>query len=177
MSGHVGEGKWNSLALTTQLLPETAKPRARESPLLSCDSPMGEVMDGCREGEHVNEHLASPATGCYQVAHFLSHQQSTESSEARLECRENDGERADKTPQRAQRKQILLICHRFPSNTCSQGLGDNLPQMSPSGPQTPPACPMPHASPTHAPPHCQLPCMLITCWSTLVRVSFGRFNR
>ena len=44
-----------------------------------------------------------------------------------------------------------------------QGPGDNLPQMSPSGPQTPPACPMPHASPTHTPPHGQLPCMLITC--------------
>lgn len=40
MSGHVGEGKWNSLALTTQLLPETAKPRARE-PFSAVTPPMG----------------------------------------------------------------------------------------------------------------------------------------
>ena len=73
MSGHVGEGKWNSLALPTQRLPETAKPRARRA-LLSCDSSHGGRW-WMVQGKGTCEWAPgfSSYAGCYQRGPLPSH--------------------------------------------------------------------------------------------------------
>ena len=163
MSGNMGEGKWNSLTLPTQPLPKTAETRARRAPL-SCDSSHGGRW-WMVQGEGTCEWAPgfSSSAGCYQRGPFPSHTDRVLNPQRQdWGSREWWRERQIRLSEGMNGKQILCLCHRFLQIAHSQGPGDSLPQKPPSGPQSPPACPTPHTSPIHAPPHGQLPCMFTT---------------
>ena len=167
MSGHMGEGKWNSWLYRHNPFPRQQRLGPGEP--LSAATPPTVGGDGwCREKEHVSEHLASPAMqDATKEAPFPLTQ--TEYWILRGKTggsREWWRERQIRPSEGMNGKQILCLCHRFLQIARSQGPGDNLPQKPPSGPQSPPACPTPHTSPIHAPPHGQLPCMLTTRWAS-----------
>ena len=70
MSGHMGEGKWNSLTLPTQpfLRQQSLGPG---EPFSAVTPPMGGGDGWCMGREHVSEHLASPAMqDATKEAHF-----------------------------------------------------------------------------------------------------------
>ena len=93
MSGHMGEGKWNSLTLPTQPLLRQQSLGPGE-PFSAVTPPMGAVMDDAGGGNMwVSTWLLQLCRMLPKRPTSLSHQQSTESSEARLGAVENDGER------------------------------------------------------------------------------------